>query len=128
MSRFPRPLTMRYSLQIVLLTILCLLLVTVTSVSAQDFESRQGADTLFAKAETLYHENKLLESRASYEDFLSGFSTDSRAPKAAMRLGQIDYKNKSYLSALRHYQYFLDTFPHSTLILQCQAGYGPVLF
>ena len=130
MSRFPRPLTMRYSLQVIrfYLTILCLLLVLVTSVPAQDFESRQGADTLFAKAETLYHENKLLESRASYEDFLGAFSTDSRAPKAVMRLGQIDYKNKSYLSALRSYQYFLDTFPHSTLIYSVKLDMGRCYF
>ena len=130
MSRFPRPLTMRYSFQMIRfhLTLLCLLLVTATSVTAQDLESRQGADTLFAKAETLYHENKLLESRASYEDFLGAFSTDSRSPKAVMRLGQIDYKNKSYLSALRNYQYFLDTFPHSTLIYNVKLDMGRCYF
>jgi len=110
------------------LTIFSWLFVTVTSVSAQDFESRQGADTLFAKAETLYHENKLLESRASYEDFLRAFSTDSRAPKAVMRLGEIDYKNKSYLSALRHYQYFLGTFPHSTLVYSVKLDMGRCYF
>jgi len=102
--------------------------VPVTSVSAQDVESRQGADTLFAKAETLYQENKLLESRASYEDFLGAFSTDSRAPRAVMRLGQIDFKNKSYLSALRNYQYFLDTFPHSTLIYSAKLDMGRCYF
>ena len=120
---------MRYSLQVLrFLAIIYLLLVPVTSVLAQDFESRQGADTLFAKAETLYHENKLLESRASYEDFLGAFSTDTRAPKAVMRLGQIDYKNKSYLSALRNYQYFLDTFPHSTLIYTVKLDMGRCYF
>ena len=121
---------MRYSLQMrrFYLTIFCWLFVTVTSVSAQDFESRQGADTLFAKAETLYHENKSLESRASYEDFLRAFSTDSRAPKAVMRLGEIDYKNKSYLSALRHYQYFLGTFPHSTLVYSVKLDMGRCYF
>ena len=121
---------MRYSLQMrrFYLTIFCWLFVTVTSVSAQDFESRQGADTLFAKAETLYHEHKLLESRASYEDFLRAFSTDSRAPKAVMRLGEIDYKNKSYLSALRHYQYFLGTFPHSTLVYSVKLDMGRCYF
>ena len=128
MSR--RPLTMRYSLQVIrfYLTIFCLLLVTVTSAHAQNFESRQGADNLFAKAETLYHENKLLDSRASYEDFLGAFSADSRAPKAVMRLGQIDYKNKSYLSALRNYQYFLDTFPDSTLIYSVKLDMGLCYF
>lgn len=121
---------MRYSLQMrrFYLTLFCWLFVTVTSVSAQDFESRQGADTLFAKAETLYHENKLLESRASYEDFLRAFSTDTRAPKAVMRLGEIDYKNKSYLSALRHYQYFLGTFPHSTLVYSVKLDMGRCYF
>jgi len=121
---------MRYSLQMrrFYLTIFCWLFVTVTSVSAQDFESRQGADTLFAKAETLYHENKSLESRASYEDFLRAFSTDSRAPKAVMRLGEIDYKNNSYLSALRHYQYFLGTFPHSTLVYSVKLDMGRCYF
>ncbi len=108
--------------------ILCWLFVAVATVSAQDFESIQGADTLFAKAETLYHEDKLLDSRGSYEDFLRAFSTDSRAPKAAMRLGQIDYKNKSYLSALRHYQYFLETFPHSTLAYSVKLDMGRCYF
>jgi ABC-type branched-subunit amino acid transport system substrate-binding protein/outer membrane protein assembly factor BamD (BamD/ComL family) len=110
------------------LTFFCLLLLAVTSASAQDFESRQGADTLFAKAETLFHEDKLLESRASYEDFLSAFSTDSRASKAAMRLGQIDFKSKSYQSALRQYQYFLDTFPDSTLIYSVKLDMGRCYF
>jgi ABC-type branched-subunit amino acid transport system substrate-binding protein/outer membrane protein assembly factor BamD (BamD/ComL family) len=110
------------------LTIICLLLLIVTSVPAQDFQSSQGADTLFAKAETLYHEDKLLESRASYEDFLRAFSTDSRAPKVVMRLGQIDYKNKSYLSALRNYQYLLDTFPHSTLTYSVKLDMGKAYF
>ena len=130
MSRFPRPLTMRDPLQMMRFywAILCLLFVTAASVSAQGFESSQGADTLFARAETLYHENKLLDSRGSYEDFLRAFSTDSRAPKAAMRLGQIDFKNKSYLSALRHYQYFLDTFPHSTLIYSAKLDMGRCYF
>ena len=130
MSRFPRPLTMRYSLRVIrlCLTLFCLLLVPMVSVFAQDFESNQGADTLFAKAETLYHENKLLDSRASYEDFLGAFSTDTRAPKAAMRLGQIDFKNKSYLSAIRHYQYFLDTFPQSTLIYSVKLDMGRCYF
>ena len=130
MSRFPRPLTMQDPLQIMrfYLAILCLLFVAAASVSAQGFESNQGADTLFAKAETLYHENKLLDSRGSYEDFLRAFSTDSRAPKAAMWLGQIDLKNKSYLSALRHYQYFLDTFPHSTLIYSAKLDMGRCYF
>ncbi|MFQ5633683.1 MAG: tol-pal system YbgF family protein, partial [bacterium] len=129
MSRVPRPLIMQDPLQMTrFLTLLCWLLVTATSVSAQGFESRPGADTLFAKAETFYHENKLLESRASYEDFLRAFSADSRAPKAVMRLGQIDYKNKSYRSALRHYQYFLDTFPHSTLMYSVKLDMGRCYF
>ena len=131
MSRFPRPSTMRYPLHPMMrfyLAVLFLFLVSVNPVSAQNFESSQGADTLFAKAETLYHENKLLESRGSYEDFLRAFSADSRAPKAAMRLGQIDFKNKSYLSALRHYQYFLETFPHSTFIYSIKLDMGRCYF
>ena len=126
MSRLPRPLTMRYPLHTLrfYLTIFCVLVVTEASVLAQGFESNQAADTLFAKSESLYQENNLLDSRASYEDFLSAFSTDPRAPKVAMRLGQIDYKNKSYLSALRHYQYFLDTFPHSTLVYSVKLDMG----
>ncbi len=129
MSRFPRPPTMRNSLQMIrILILLGLLLVTATHVSAQDFASSQGADTLFAQAETLFHEDKLLESRASYEDFLRAFSADPRAPKVVMRLGQIDSKNKSYLSALRHYQYFLDTFPDSTLIYSVKLDMGRSYF
>jgi branched-chain amino acid transport system substrate-binding protein len=131
MSRFPRPSPMRYPLHPMMrfsLAILSVFLFSVNPVSAQDFGSSQGADTLFAKAETLYHENKLLDSRGSYEDFLRAFSTDSRAPKAAMRLGQIDFKNKSYLSALRHYQYFLETFPHSTLIYSIKLDMGRCYF
>lgn len=130
MSRFPRPSTMRYSLRMIRyhLTAFCLLLVTAIPVPAQNLESRQAADTLFAKAETLYYEEKLLESRASYEDFLTGFSTDPRAAKGVMRLGQIDYKNKAYLSALRNYQYFLDTFPDSTLIYSVKLDMGLCYF
>ena len=130
MSRFPRPLTMRHPFQYMrfYLAVFSLLLLSVTVASAQGFESSQGADTLFSKAETLYHENKLLGSRSSYEDFLRAFSTDSRAPKAAMRLGQIDFKSKSYLSALRSYEYFLQTFPHSPLAYSAKLDMGRCLF
>ena len=83
---------------------------------------------MFAKAETLYHENKLLKARASYEDFLKGFSTDSRAPKAVMRLGQMDFKNKSYRSALRSFQYFLETFPDSTWVYRVKLDMGRCYF
>ena len=108
--------------------ILCLLFFSATSVFAQEFKSSQEADTLFAQAETSYHESKLLDARASYENFLRAFSTDPRAAKATLRLGQIDLKNKSYLSALRQYQYFLDTFPHSTLVYKVKLDMGRCYF
>ena len=101
--------------------ILCLIPTTVFS---QEFESRRGADHLFAKAETLYHENKFLPARASYEEFLSAFSTDNRVPKALMRLGQLDFKKKSYVSALRHYQKFIEAFPDSVLAYRVKLDMG----
>jgi ABC-type branched-subunit amino acid transport system substrate-binding protein/outer membrane protein assembly factor BamD (BamD/ComL family) len=91
---------------------------------AQDSQSPQGPDLLFAKAETFFHENKSLEARASYEDFLRAFSSDSRAPKAVWRLGQLDISARSYRSALRHLQYFLDNFPESTLIYSVKLEMG----
>ena len=129
MIRHPRPMNPPYLFhRYFFLILISLQFFGSTFVLAQDFESRRGADTLFAKAETLYHENKLLQARASYEDFLKGFSTDSRAPKAVMRLGQVDFKNKSYRSALRSFQYFLDTFPDSTWIYRVQLDMGRCYF
>ena len=129
MSRSPRPRTMRTSFHISFFSaIFSLWLVAGTSAWSQDFESRRGADTLFSKAETLFHENQLMPARAAYEDFLRAFSLDSRAAKAAMRLGQVDFKNRSYLSALRHYEYFLEKFSDSTLVYRVQLDMGRCYF
>jgi len=130
MSRSPRPWTMRTSFHSIrfCLAIFSLWLVAGTSALSQDFESRRRADTLFAKAETLFHENQLMPARAAYEDFLRAFSLDPRAAKAVMRLGQVDLKNTSYLSALRHYQYFLQEFSDSTLVYRVQLDMGRCYF
>lgn len=130
MSRSPRPWTLRTLIHWICFfsAILSGWLVAGTSVLSQDFESRRGADTLFAKAETLFHENQLMPARAAYEDFLRAFSLDLRAAKAVMRLGQMDIKNKSYLSALRHYQYFLEKFSDSTLVYRVQLDMGRCYF
>ncbi len=130
MSRSPRPRTMRTPFHWIYFfsAILSMWLVAETSALSQDFESRHGADTLFAKAETLFHENQLMPARAAYEDFLRAFSLDPRAAKAVMRLGQVNFKNKSYLSALRHYQYFLENFSDSTLVYRVQLDMGRCYF
>ncbi len=130
MSRSPRPWTLRPPIHWICFfsAILSLWLVAGTSALSQDFESRRGADTLFAKAETLFHENQLMPARAAYEDFLRAFSLDPRAAKAVMRLGQVDLKNTSYLSALRHYQYFLEKFSDSTLVYRVQLDMGRCYF
>lgn len=126
MSRCLGPFVVRSSFSFARLcfAVVFLLFLTESVVPAQEFETRRGADTLFAKAETLFHENKLLEARGSYEDFLKAFSTDARAPKAVVRLGQLDFKKKSYVSALRHYQYFLKTFPDSVLTYRVKLDMG----
>jgi len=130
MSRSPRPSSMQFFIRFnrLFLIPLFLFLFTGMPVQGQDFESRRGADILFARAETLFHEGKPLKARAAYEDFLKAFSADSRAPKAVMRLGQVDFKNRSYPSALRNYDYFLEKFPDSTLVYRVQLDRGRCYF
>ncbi len=86
-----------------------------SSLFSQTPENPLTADTLFARAETFFHEKKTIEARMAYEEFLKAFPQDTRVPKSVFRLGYIDFENKSYVSALRYYNYFLENFPRSTL-------------
>jgi len=86
------------------------------------------ADSKFLEAESFFHEGKLVEARLVYEALWSRFPESPQAPKTLFRLGQIDYRNKYFSSALRFFKYFVNSFPASTLIYQVRLNIAKCLF
>ena len=95
---------------------------------ALDARPVSEADSKFLEAEFFFHEGKLVSARLVYEELWSRFPDSPQAPKTVFRLGQIDYQNKYYSSALRFFKYFLDSFPESTLVFQVRLNIAKCLF
>lgn len=95
---------------------------------ALDARPVSDADSKFLEAEFFFHEGKLVSARLVYEELWSRFPESPQAPKTVFRLGQIDYQNKYYSSALRFFKYFMDSFPESTLIFQVRLNIAKCLF
>ena len=95
---------------------------------ALDARPVRDADSKFLEAEFFFHEGKLDSARLVYEELWRQFPESPQAPKTVFRLGQIDYQNKYYSSALRFFEYFMDSFPESTLIYQVRLNIAKCLF
>ena len=67
----------------------------------------------FGQAEYLFHSGKFLEAKPFYHDYISSNSTGKRRYLALLRLGLIDQANRSYYTAARFYQIFIEEFPRS---------------
>jgi len=116
--------------KIILLAFLPCLFLVLTEMNCFGLDALpvSDADSQFLEAEFFFHEGKLVEARLVYEELWNRFSESPQAPKTLFRLGQIDYQNKYFASALRFFKYFVDAFPESTLIYQVRLNIAKCLF
>jgi branched-chain amino acid transport system substrate-binding protein len=69
----------------------------------------------FLQAEYLFHSGDILAAKPLYHSYLSQNPSGKRSHQALFRLGSIDQSIKSYSTAVRFYQIFLQSFPRSLL-------------
>ncbi len=70
----------------------------------------------FQKAESHFHAGNLDEARQLYQDYYSRHPSGIRAYRALFRLGQLDQKSGSFVTALRYYQILIKDFPRGSLM------------
>ena len=67
----------------------------------------------FLQAEYLFHSGDFLAAKPLYHNYLSQNPSGKRSHQALFRLGSIDQSIKSYSTAARFYEIFLQRFPRS---------------
>ena len=76
----------------------------------------------FLQAEYLFHSGDFLAAKPLYHNYLSQNPSGKRSHQALFRLGSIDQSIKSYSTAARFYQIFLQRFPRSILAGSVRFG------
>ena len=76
----------------------------------------------FLQAEYLFHSGDFLAAKPLYHNYLSQNPSGKRSHQALFRLGSIDQSIKSYSTAARFYQIFLQRFPRSILADSVRFG------
>ena len=76
----------------------------------------------FLQAEYLFHSGDFLAAKPLYHNYLSQNPSGKRSHQALFRLGSIDQSIKSYSTAARFYQIFLQHFPRSILADSVRFG------
>ena len=76
----------------------------------------------FLQAEYLFHSGDFLAAKPLYHNYLSQNPSGKRSHQALFRLGSIDQSIKSYSTAARFYQIFLQRFPSSILADSVRFG------
>ena len=74
----------------------------------------------FGRAEALFQAGELDQARIHFNDFIRIHPQDPRAERALIRLGEIDFQQKSFASALRLFDFFLESHPGSRWVPQVQ--------
>ena len=70
----------------------------------------------FSRAEYLFRAGRFSEAKAVYEKFIDENPDDKNIDRAVFRLGQIDFNDKFYVTALKYFNYLLDNFPNTPLL------------
>ena len=76
----------------------------------------------FLQAEYLFHSGDFFAAKPLYHNYLSQNPSGKRSHQALFRLGSIDQSIKSYSTAARFYQIFLQHFPRSILADSVRFG------
>jgi branched-chain amino acid transport system substrate-binding protein len=76
----------------------------------------------FLQAEYFFHLGDFIAAKPLYHDYLSQNPSGKRSHQALFRLGSIDHLIKSYSTAARFYQIFLQRFPRSILADSVRFG------
>lgn len=84
---------------------------------AEEPENFRGKSE-FYEAEGLFHSGKINDARALFDKFLRGYPGDPLNVNALLRIGEIDFRNRSFISALRHLDLVEAEFPDTPLMIQ----------
>ena len=80
------------------------------------YENSEVSDDLFLQAEHLFYSGEFISAKPYYHEYLDKNKRGQRRHNALFRLGLIDQKEKSFLTALRFYQILLSSNPNILLI------------
>ena len=72
----------------------------------------------FNKAEFLFHSGKFAKAKQLYQEYFKTNPNQVHLEKTIFRLGQIDYRNRYYTTALQYFGFLLEKFPDTSLIEQ----------
>ena len=84
------------------------------TLDAQEEKGESSSD-LFSQAEFYFHAGKLTEAKQIYQDFWGRVIQDPRMDRVMYRLGQIDQRYHSPVTARRFYRLLLEKFPDTLL-------------
>lgn len=85
------------------------------------------ADT-FTQAEQYFRAGNYSEAQRLYQGFVNQFPADKRIDQVFYRLGQIDYRNQSFKTALRYFYFILNKYPDSFLLPQVKFDMAECYF
>ncbi len=71
-----------------------------------------------SRAEYLYRAGRFAEAKTVYEKFIDENPKDKNIDRAVFRLGQIDFNDKFYITALKYFTYLLENFPDTPVLHQ----------
>ncbi|MBI4390230.1 MAG: penicillin-binding protein activator [Nitrospinae bacterium] len=98
--------------------VVCCALLSGGQARALDGGGDPGKIDPFGQAEFQFRAGNFAEAQGLYHDFLSRYPTDRRAEQALLRLGQIESRNGSYITALRYFNFVLNSFPNAVFLHQ----------
>lgn len=127
-ARFPQKINRPARGRLKLAVLFLYLLLLPASGLAQEKPGLDPASPLFYQGETLFHKGDFLGAKAAFEDFLDLYPNEPRRSKAFFRLGQIEFKNQFYSSALQYFELFTKHFPQSTWNYHAQLKIAECLF
>lgn len=102
-------------------TVLIWMVLFIVVVADQNISFAEGPEVSrgkseFYKAEGLFHAGKIKDARILFNNFLRKYPGDPLNVNALLRIGEIDLRNRSFISALRHLDLIETEFPDTPLI------------
>jgi len=91
-------------------------------------ETLDDLNSPYFGGEKLFHEGRYADAKAVFQEFLERHPNDPRKSKAVFRLGQIEYRNGFYVSALKYFRLFEDHYSDSTWVFHARLMMGECYF
>jgi len=102
------------------LALLLVLTLLAAGVQGEELKPVPAAND-FQRAESHYYADRLDDAYPLYEKYLRENPRGAKAPPAYYRLGRIEQRGRSFVSALKYYQLLLSQFPRDSL--RGEAGF-----